>query len=75
MKHLSRPQPNKSLIGEGCYRLGKTFLTSLVNNLWAAGGFRVNSSSGEGGLISFPLLLQFLNSLTESANDYLPPKH
>ena len=56
-KHLSGPQPNKSLIGERCDRLGKTFLTSLFNNLWAAGGFRVNSSSGEGGLISFPLLL------------------
>ena len=57
MTHLSQPQPNTSSIGEGCNSLGKTFLTSLVGNLWATGGFRVNLYSGEGGLISFPLLL------------------
>ena len=57
MRHLSQPQPNTSSIGEECDSLGKTFLTSLVGNLWATGGFRVNSYSGEGGLISFPLLL------------------
>ena len=29
----------------------------IHNRIWATGGFRVNSNSGEGGLISFPLLL------------------
>ena len=57
MTHLSQPQPNMSSIGEGCKSLGKTFLTSLVGNFWATGGFRVNLYSGEGGLTSFPLLL------------------
>ena len=42
--HLSRTSPNMSSIGEVCDRLGKTFLTSLVGNLWAIGGLRVNST-------------------------------
>ena len=50
MTHLSQPQPNMSSIGEGCDSLGKTIRTSLVGNLWATDGFRVNSYSGEGGL-------------------------
>ena len=54
MTHLYQPQPNMSSIGEGCDSLGKTFLTSLVSNLWATGGFRMNSYSGE---VSFPVLL------------------
>ena len=37
MAHLSRTSPNMSSIGEVCDRLGKTFLTSLVGNHWAAG--------------------------------------
>ena len=57
MTHLSEPQPNMSSIREGCNSLGKTFLTSLVGNLWATGGFLVNSDSVEGGPINFPLLL------------------
>ena len=39
-----------SSMGEGCDSLGKTFLASLGGNLWATGGFWVNSFSGEGGL-------------------------
>ena len=50
MTQLSPPQPNMSSIGEGCDSLGKTFLASLGGNLWATGGFWVNSFSGEGGL-------------------------
>ena len=57
MTHLSQHQPDMSSIGEGCNSLGNTFLTSLVGNLWTTGGFRVDSYSGEGGPISFALLL------------------
>ena len=41
----------------------KTFLTSLVGNLWTIAGFRVNSYSGEGGLISFFLILLEENAI------------
>ena len=46
-----------SSIGEVCYRLGHTFLTSLVGNQWATSGLRVNWCSVNGGLIMFPLFL------------------
>ena len=45
-----------SSIGEGCISLGKTFVISLVGNILATGGLRVNSYSCAGGLIRFPLL-------------------
>ena len=57
MAHLYQTPPNMSSIGEFCDRLGKTFLTSLVGNLWDTGKFLVNSYSGEGGLTRFPLVL------------------
>ena len=57
MTHLSQPQTIMSSIKEGCDSLGKTFLTSLVGNLWDTGKFLVNSYSGEGGLTRFPLVL------------------
>ena len=57
MANLSQTQPNMSSIGEVCDSLGKTFLTSLVGNHRATGGLRVNSFSGKGGLINFPLFL------------------
>ena len=53
MEHLSQTSPNMSSIKEVLDRLGKTFLTSFVGNHWATGGLRVNSYSGEGGLIIF----------------------
>ena len=53
---LSQPQQNMSSIWEGCDSLRKTFLTSLVSNLWATDKFRVSSYSGEARLLSFPLL-------------------
>ena len=55
--HLSWSQLNMSSIGEGCDSLGTDWLSSFADNSWATGGLRVNSTSGEGGLISFPLLL------------------
>ena len=63
MTHLSWTSPNMSSIGEVCYRLGKTFLTSLVGNHWATVGLRVNSSSVKGGPIIFPLFLLKGNSI------------
>ena len=57
MAHLSQTPPNMSSIGEVCDRLGKTFLMSLLGNLSATGGLRVNSSSVKGGVISFSLFL------------------
>ena len=65
--HLSQPQPNMSSIGEGCDSLGKTIRTSHVGNLEATYGFRVNLYSGEGGLISFPLLLLKGNAILPMA--------
>ena len=57
ISYLSHPQPNMSLIGEGCDSLKKTSLMSHVGNHWPTGGLQVNSSSVKGGLISFPLFL------------------
>ena len=57
MAHLAQTPTNMSSIGEVCDRLGKTFLMSLLGNLSATGGLRVNSSSVKGGLINFPLFL------------------
>ena len=36
---------------------GADWVSSFDDNAWATGGLGVNSTSGEGGLISFPLLL------------------
>ena len=55
--HLSQNPPNMSSIGALCDRLGKTFLTFLLGNLWATGGLRVNSSRVKVKLIIFPLFL------------------
>ena len=44
MAHLSPTSPDMSSIGEVCDSLGKTFLTSLVGNLWATCRLRVNLS-------------------------------
>ena len=57
MAHLAQTPTNMSSIGEVCDRLGKTFLMSLLGNLSATGGLRVNSSSVKGGVISFSLFL------------------
>ena len=57
MAHLSQTPPNMTSIGEVCDSLGKTFLTSLVGNLRATGGLRVNLYSVKGGLINFLLFL------------------
>ena len=57
MAHLSLTSQHMSSIGEACDRLGKIILTSLVNNHWANGWLRVNSSSVRGWLIIFPLFL------------------
>ena len=73
--HLSQPQPNMSLIGEGCDSLGKTSLTSIVGNHWATGGLQVNTSSVKGGFISFALFLQEENAIlpmTDKAGCGLP---
>ena len=55
MTYLSRPPTNLNLIGELCDSLGMDFLTSFVGNHSATGGFRVNSTSVKGGIISDPL--------------------
>ena len=57
MAHLSQTPPNMSSIKEFCDGLGKTFLTSLVDNRRATGGLWVNSSSVKGGPINFSLFL------------------
>ena len=57
MTHLSQPQANMSSIREGCDSLGTDCLSTSDDKPWAIGGLQVNSTSGEGGLISFPLVL------------------
>ena len=57
MAHLAQTPTIMSSIGEVCNRLGKTFLMSLLGNLSATGGLRVNSSTVKGGVISFSLFL------------------
>ena len=69
MAHLSWPQPNMSLIGEGCDSLGKTSLTSLDGNHWSASERRVNWSSVKGVILRFPLFL-----LKENAILLMTPK-
>ena len=61
--HLSRPQPNMSLIGEGCDSLGTDQLSPFGGDHWATGGLRVNLTAVKGGLISFPLFLLEGNAL------------
>ena len=48
---------------EVCNTLGKTFLTSLVDNHWATGKHFVNSSLVKGGLLIFPLFLLVGNAI------------
>ena len=55
--HLSWRQPNMSLIGVGCNSLRTDQLSSFGRDPLATGGLRVNSYSGEGGFISFSLLM------------------
>ena len=57
MVHLSQTPINMKSIGAVCDSLGKTFLTSLVGSLGAAGGLLVNSSQVKGELIIYPLFL------------------
>ena len=63
MAHLAQTPTNMSSIGEVCDRLGKTFLMSLLGNLSATGGLRVNSSPVKVKLIIFPLFLPELNAI------------
>ena len=63
MAHLAQTPTNMSSIGEVCDRLGKTFLMSLLGNLSATGGLRVNSSSVKGGVINFSLFLLEANAI------------
>ena len=55
--YLSQTSSNKSKIGEFSDRLGTDGLSLYGRNPWATGDLRVNSYSGEGGLISFPFFL------------------
>ena len=63
MVHLSQTLPNVSSIRGVCDSLGKTFLPSLVGNLGATGGLRVNLSPVKGELIIFPLFLPKGNAI------------
>ena len=55
--HISLNPQNMSSIGALCNRLGKTFLTFLLDNIGATDGLRVNSSPVKVKLIIFPLFL------------------
>ena len=57
MAHLATIRPNISWIGEVCYTLYTTYLTSLVDNHWSTAGLQVNSSILKAGIRSNPLFL------------------
>ena len=63
MINLYQTPPNMSSIGAVCNSLGKTFLSLLVNNLGATGGFRLNSSPVKVKLIIFPFFLPEGNAI------------
>ena len=63
MINLYQTPPNMSSIGAVCNSLRKTFPSLLVDNLWATGGLRVNSSPVKVKLIIFPLFLSKGNSI------------
>ena len=58
-----------SSIGKVCCTLGKTFLSLLVDNHWATGRLRLNSSPVKVKLIIFPLFLSEGNAILP-----IPPK-
>ena len=57
LAHLSTLGPNISWIGEVCYTLNTTSLTSLVDNHWPTAGLRVISPFLKAGIGSNPLFL------------------
>ena len=63
MINLYQTPPNISSIRAVCDSLGKTFLSLVVNNLWATGGLRLNASPLKVKLIIFSLFLPKGNAI------------